>query len=122
MSKFVMLVFLIAGALCAKECSNKSPFPSQELKSSNHTQRVASTLDAVLNRKNGNFTVLEGHSCRNATETLYWYHVILQGEDTRCEVSYTEFVNGQKRGRVDYLVLESGKTHYEYRWKIAPIK
>lgn len=109
-------------ALCAKECSNKSPFPFHELKDSNHTRRIATTLEAVFNRKNSNFTVLEGHSCRNATETLFWYHVILEGDDTRSEVSYIEFVNGKKRGRVDYLVLDNGKSHYEYRWKIAPIK
>ncbi|XP_065081135.1 uncharacterized protein LOC135703746 [Ochlerotatus camptorhynchus] len=122
MSKFVVLVFLIASVIYAKECPNRFPFPFHELKASNHTQRVSMTLEAVFNRKNSNFTVLEGYSCRNATETLYWYQVIQEGDDTRSEVSYIEYAGGKKRGRVDYLALDDGKSRYEYRWKIAPIK
>ncbi|XP_058822383.1 uncharacterized protein LOC131683973 [Topomyia yanbarensis] len=123
MGKLLILVLCAVSVIYAKNCiTSKSPFPFNELKHSNHSNRVSSTLQAVFNRRGVNFTLVEGYSCRNATGNVYWYHVILDGDTTRSEVSFVEATNGSKRGRIDYLVLEPGKTHYSYRWKIASIK
>lgn len=107
----------------AKDCLNKSPFQFHELKQPVHSGRVSATLEAVFNRKGFNYTVLEGHTCRNTSGTVFWYHVILDGEDDgRSEVSVLEQRNGVKRVRVDYLVRENGQQNYVYRWKVALIK
>ncbi|XP_053696582.1 uncharacterized protein LOC128743912 [Sabethes cyaneus] len=122
MRKLIVLILVALSVIYAKNCTNKSPFPFHDLKHSNHSKRVNATLEAVFNRKGFNFTLMEGYSCRNATGTVFWYHVLLDGDTTRSEVSYLEGVNGSKRGRVDYLVYEANKAHYVYRWKIATIK
>ncbi|XP_055643110.1 uncharacterized protein LOC129779576 [Toxorhynchites rutilus septentrionalis] len=123
MSKLLVVMLLLAvSALGAKNCIDKSPFPHQELTNLDHSKRVSSTLEAVFNRRDFNFSVIEGHSCRNASETSYWYHVVLVDDNIRSEVTYVESARGSKRGRVDYLVLEEGQSHYVYRWKAAPIK
>uniref|UniRef100_A0A1Q3FQ70 Putative conserved secreted protein n=1 Tax=Culex tarsalis TaxID=7177 RepID=A0A1Q3FQ70_CULTA len=120
----VPVVILLSGIVIgAKDCLNKTPFQFHELKQQVHSGRVTTTLEAVFNRKGFNYTVLEGHTCRNASGNVFWYHVILDGDDEgRSEVSYLELRNGAKRGRVDYLVREDGQQNYVYRWKVASIK
>ncbi|XP_055600943.1 uncharacterized protein LOC129749869 [Uranotaenia lowii] len=123
MKKLIAIILLAVAVFATKECLEKAPFVTQDLVGSIHSNRVNRTLEAVFKKQGFNFTIIEGHTCRNVVnESVFWYHVILSQHDLRAEVSYILARNGTKRGRVDYLILDEDKLSFVVRTKTALIK